>query len=891
MTATKYVSLPSTDFDADTHNYPPSQHLGSSSSNSRSQREHDDDDSFDESDSYVLSNMRGKNSERERILKGRGDEDDTVVDVEENEHLRAVKEPRGLKPINPCLLITTIFVIAWVGAAIAYAVFGGTPHDEVAANGIRFRDAIGGRFIPSWRVLEWSRTTSEDGFFTYKDDSGNIILENIANNTKTIFVPGKDIVDSLGQRIDYFSFSVSPDSQYVLLGTNKTKLWRHSIRANYWVYDISSKVAKPLTNQIGDNKHALIAYAKWSPSGHSVAFVKDNDLYISVDLKEERRITFDNSVDIFNGIPDWIYEEEVLSSNNALWWSPSGKYLAYLRFNETAVPEYRFPIYLDNRDGAYTSDYVIRYPKPGFPNPIVTLHIYNTEIPLVAQSDPVIIKEDFEDDDRIITEVAWIGNENVLMREMNRVQDNMRVVLVDVETRKGVIVREENSEEQDGGWIRVAQTIVAIPSKTLKEKDSYIDVVNNNGYLHLALFSPLQSDKPTFLTSGNWEVVNGVTAIDHERRLIYFVSTEKSSMERHLYSIKFDGTDKKALTPTDQPGYYSADFSPGCTYYSLQYEGPDVPWQKIYKVDDKNFEIVLETNNHIKSALVGLDMPTKRFLTIDSEGYQLNAFEIRPPGMDTSGQTKYPVLFNVYGGPDSQLVSTKFSINWHMFLASSPLLKYIIVTVDGRGTGFKGRAFRVGIRKQLGKLETIDQINAGKYWAQLNYVDKEKMAIWGWSYGGYMTSKVIEADSGVFKLGMAVAPVTDWRFYDSIYTERYMTTPAMNADGYLRSSVTNMTGFRHAKFLLVHGTGDGKTRCYLGSDNVHFQNTAHLIDKLTLASIHNYRVQIYTDSDHSINKNNANRELYYLLTDYLRRNFGSDGNTAWNEEENWYKRQ
>ncbi|KAG9292736.1 hypothetical protein G9A89_008324 [Geosiphon pyriformis] len=819
------------------------------------------------------------NEENSYMLEERDQE--TIVDVEEEPWINT----NDFKMINydewslrPCLLIAGCLILAWVAAVVIYYSTGGKKDDSKSpdpSRRITFEDSVSGVFVPSSKELEWSTTSAEDGVFTYRDQEDNIVLEHIADGSKKIIVNGKDIVDPYGETISYFSYSMSPDSLYMLLATNRTKQWRYSYYANYWIYNLTSKSVFPLTAEID----TMVAYAEWGPRGHNVAFVKSNDLYISVNLSEERRVTFDGTPNIFNGIPDWIYEEEVLTGNSALWWSPEGTRITYLRLNETNVPEYRFPLYRKNpMKDSYTEEVVMKYPKPGYPNPLVSLHIYDLHSPMTIQSEAIPFKNDFDVDDRIITQVVWVGQDRILIREMNRVQDIQRTVLVNVLSRKGTTVREENAEQEDGGWFEVTPSIVNIPQSKKREKDAYIDLVHRNGYNHLAIFSPLDSDKPQWITGGDWEVVKAASTVDLDQEIVYYISTEKSSIERHLYSIRFDGTNKTALTPIDKPGYYSVDFSPGKKYYHLKYKGPDVPWQKVLKVGDPKFENVIEKNDLLRQLIANKDLPDIRRFTIQSGGIEMNAMEIRPPLMDDSGQKKYPVLFRVYGGPCSQMVTQRFAIDWHTYLASSLDHEYIIVLVDGRGTGFKGRQFRVGVRNQLGKLEAHDVVNAGRWWCRQKYVDCERLGIWGWSYGGYLTSKVIETNSKVFKLGIAVAPVTDWKFYDSIYTERYLKTPSLNPDGYRNSAVSNMTGFENANFLLIHGTGDDilinlAPFSTVITDNVHFQNSAVLVDRLTLASIHNYQVQYYTDSDHSIRNNNANPELFFRMTEYLEKNF------------------
>lgn len=270
-------------------------------------------------------------------------------------------------------------------------------------------------------------------------------------------------------------------------------------------------------------------------------------------------------------------------------------------------------------------------------------------------------------------------------------------------------------------------------------------------------------------------------------------------------------------------------------------------------------------------------MPKKVYSTITIDGLEMNTVELRPPSFDGSGKTKYPVLFRPYGGPISQTASHKFAVDWHTWLASDPTTEYIVVIVDGRGTGGMGRKLRVPVRNQLGKWEAHDQIEAAKQWQKRPYVDKNKFAIWGWSFGGFLTLKVLEAGSGVFQYGMAVAPVTDWRFYDSIYTERYMGTIEANLAGYEETAVARVDGFRNAsRFLVMHGTGD---------DNVHYQNTLSFVDKLNLAGIENYDMHIFPDSDHGIYFHNANAQVYHRLADWLKHAFGTKDPLA--EDRSW----
>ncbi|KAG0172925.1 hypothetical protein DFQ29_008182 [Apophysomyces sp. BC1021] len=575
----------------------------------------------------------------------------------------------------------------------------------------------------------------------------------------------------------------------------------------------------------------MISYAEWSPTGHQVAYVMHNDLYVC-DLETQSRITYDGSSTVFNGIPDWVYEEEVLQRNYALWWAPDSTHVAYMRFNETSVPEYRLQFYTTSNT-SYPDEVSIKYPKPGAQNPLVSLHVYSllnkTSIMITknatsdgqAQTDGE--HKDFEDHDRLITDVAWATttHTHLLFKQTNRVQDHEKTSLVEIANNTKIsLVRDY--KPTDGGWVDISQTMTYLSTTHNGSVVKYLDIAEYNGFMHLAIYTVGQENdiRPTWLTQGEWEVIVGSVVVDKERQLMRPAFT------------------KQCQTCPENPeehAYYSVSFSSKAGYYLLNYEGPDVP------------------STHLRHAEVANGHHKER-------GH-LNARELLPPDFDIS--QKYPVLFHVYGGPGSQLVSYQFQLDWHTFLASK--LKYIVVMVDGRGTGYRGRKYKVGVRGRLGELEAMDQVNAARHWASLNYVDKSRIAIWGWSYGGYLASKVVETNTGVFSTAMAVAPVSDWRYYDSIYTERYMLMPESNAKGYNTSAVSNMTGFENTKYLLVHGTGD---------DNVHFQHSAVLLDKLTKASIHNYRFQMFTDSNHAMAYHEANQNLYYLLTNFLWESFG-----------------
>ncbi|KZV98721.1 alpha/beta-hydrolase [Exidia glandulosa HHB12029] len=409
--------------------------------------------------------------------------------------------------------------------------------------------------------------------------------------------------------------------------------------------------------------------------------------------------------------------------------------------------------------------------------------------------------------------------------------------------------------------------------------DNDVPVLNDAGLAQAWSSTSPRNDSrdrpPTYYGEGAWEVVDGIAAVDEDRGLVYFLAANPTPAEKHLFSVPIPSagaaptpSEPKALTDTSTPSYYNAAFSPKAGFYILSYRGPAVPWQNVYKVDNSTFEYQLTENKKLNETLSTFRTPSVNWMTIESDGYELSALEIRPPGMDDTGHTKYPVLFRVYGGPTYNIVSYQFNVDWHWYLACAANLKYIIVMVDGRGTMYRGRKLRNPVRGNLGYYESRDQVNAAKIWAAKRYVDSRRIGIWGWSYGGYMSLKVAELGAGVHSLAMSVAPVVDWRFYDSIYTERYMNTLPLNPEGYDKAAVNNVTAFADIDFLLAHGSGD---------DNVHFANSAHLLDMFTQHKIRNYRFRMFTDSDHSIYTRGANRELHEWMTDFLYEKWGKGG--------------
>ncbi|KAH8675932.1 putative dipeptidyl-aminopeptidase B [Xylariales sp. PMI_506] len=748
------------------------------------------------------------------------------------------------------------------------------------------RDQLSSGFwSPQSHEISWIEGAGgEDGLLLERGAMGKayLLIEDVRSlNAEHIAAGGEVAASQVLMRDAIFSYEgrrynpqkvwPSPDLSKVLLATDVKSNWRHSFSAVYWIFDVATQTAEPLNPK---EPGLRVQLAQWSPKSNAISFTSNNNLYIRLlDGGNIVQVTSDGGPEYFYGIPDWVYEEEVFSGNSATWWSTNGDYITFLRTNETLVPEYPIQYFIERPSGSpapegeesYPEVQQIKYPKAGSHNPFVDLLFYD-----MARGDmfSVQISGEFPPEDLLITEVVWAGTK-VLVKETNRVSDKMRVVLVDVVARTGKTVRTVDIGEIDGGWFEIAHNTRYIPADPAngRPNDGYVDTVIYDNGDHLAYFSPLDTSDPVMLTSGKWEVDEGPSAIDLKNNLVYFRATKESSIQRHVYSVKLDATDLKPITDTSAEGYYDASFSSNAGYVLVSYQGPGIPWQKVTSTpsNPETYEYTIEENADLAAKAQKYELPLLNYGTITVDGIEFNYLERRPPHFDPS--KKYPVLFQQYQGPGSQSVTKQFSVNFQSYIAAG--LGYVVVTVDGRGTGYIGRKARVVVRKHLGHWESHDQIAAAKVWAAKSYIDADRVAIWGWSYGGYNTLKTLEQDAGqTFKYGMAVAPVTDWRFYDSIYTERYMLTPQENSGGYDQTAINNATALAgNVRFLIMHGVAD---------DNVHMQNTLTLLDKLDMAGVENYDLHMFPDSNHGIYFHNANKIVYDKLENWLINAFNGE---------------
>jgi dipeptidyl-peptidase-4 len=639
------------------------------------------------------------------------------------------------------------------------------------------------------------------------------------------------------EELQYFSdYKFSDDESQVLLATNEVSIFRRSSLGNYYVFDTKTKKV----TSISDEK---IQEPTFSPNGNKVAFGLNNNLYIK-DLVtgETTQITYDGEKNkIINGITDWVYEEE-FAFVRAFEWNADSNKIAFIRFDETNVPEFSMDVYGQK---LYQTQTVFKYPKAGEANALVTLHIYD-----LKTNKANAVKVDKAYNDFYIPRIKWTNNANILSAHfMNRHQNELDLWMINAENNKSFIA----IAEKDKAYIDVTDNL------TFLKDDSFIWTSEKDGYNHIYHYGK-KGKLINQITKGNWEVTN-YYGYDSKKEKIYYQSVENGSINRDVYSIDLDGTNKKRLTKTN--GTSSAAFSADFTYFINTFSSATTPPEyTLNKSTTGNVIKSIKDNDKLAKQLTNYKTSKKEFSTISINGNDLNMWMIKPADFDP--KKEYPLFMYQYSGPGSQSVANKWNASndyWYQMLAQKG---YIVACVDGKGTGLKGADFKKVTQKELGKYEIEDQIAAAKLLGTRSYVDAERMGIWGWSYGGFMSSNALFKGNDVFTMAIAVAPVTSWRFYDSIYTERYMTTPQENPSGYDDNSPINHVDKLKGDFLLIHGTGD---------DNVHVQNTMRMVEALIQAD-KQFEWMIYPDKNHGIYGGNTRLHLYKKMTNFIDRTLG-----------------
>ena len=629
--------------------------------------------------------------------------------------------------------------------------------------------------------------------------------------------------------IDNYTFD--KQEKKILIATQSKPIFRHSFTANYFVYDIVAKKLQKFTDK-------AIQEPTFSPDGNSVAYAFENNLYLTNLISGvTTQITKDGKKNaIINGITDWVYEEE-FSFVKAFDWNADGTKIAFIRFDETNVPEFSMDIY---NEGLYPTQNVFKYPKAGEKNAEVSLHIFDIKTNNVS----TINLGNYTD--FYIPRIKWTNDAAVLSAQViNRHQNNLDLHFVNANTGKTKVVL----NEKDAAYVEVTDNL------TFLKDNSFIWTSEKDGFNHIYHYDQNGKLKKQ-ITKGNWEVT-AYYGFDEKNKIIYYQSVENGSINRDVYAINIDGKGKIRLS--SKTGTNAATFSPNFQYFINTFSSATAA--PYYSLNDSKTgkEIKkIQSNEGVEEKLAKYGVSPKEFFVLTTEkGHGLNSWMIKPK--DFSASKKYPVLMFQYSGPGSQQVANTWNGTndyWYFMLAQKG---YIVVCVDGRGTGFKGAGFKKCTYKELGKYEVEDQIDAAKVIGKYSYVDASRIGIWGWSYGGFMASNCIFQGADVFKTAIAVAPVTSWRYYDSIYTERYMQTPQENASGYDNNSPINHVNKLKGNFLLVHGTAD---------DNVHVQNTMKMIEALVQAN-KQFDWAIYPDKNHGIYGGKTRLQLYTKMTNFI----------------------
>lgn len=640
---------------------------------------------------------------------------------------------------------------------------------------------------------------------------------------------------TLPEKLTIQGYTFSDDEKKLLLLTGFQGIYRRSFKGEYFVYDLAAKTLAKLSS------NGKQSYASFSPDGTKVAFVRENNLYYVTlsDMKEVQVTTDGKFNSIINGTMDWVYEEEfgiVIGFN----WSPDGKRIAYYRFDESAVKEYNLQLF---GKALYPTDYRFKYPKAGEANAMVEIWIHELASGKKTKADIGT------ETDMYVPRISWTMNPEVLsIRTLNRLQNHMQVIHANASTGKSMTVLSEKNETYVDVEFLDELTY-------LKDGKHFIHLSERSGFKHLYLYD-VNGSLIRQITSGEFEV-SDFLGLDEKSKTVYFTSTEVSPMEKHLFSISLDGKKKTRLTKA--AGVHAINMGRDFQFYIDHHSSNSQPTvATLYKTKGNSQVSVLEKNETLARTVDEYGVSKKEFFTFKaSDGVALNGFMLKPDNFNSN--KKYPVLVYQYSGPGSQEASNVFGgrhFYFHQFLVQHDI---IVVVIDPRGTGNRGEAFRKVTYKQLGKFELEDLVSGAKYLAGLPYIDGERLGIWGWSYGGYMSSLAMTKGAGTFKLGIAVAPVTNWRFYDTVYTERFLQTPQLNASGYDDNSPLTYADRLKGKFFLIHGTGD---------DNVHFQNSVVFQDALIQAG-KKFDSFYYPDKNHGIPGAKTKLHLYTMMADYI----------------------
>lgn len=704
--------------------------------------------------------------------------------------------------------------------------------DRLTVEGIFASDEFAPEGLPQFR---WTPDGRRMTFLVPNPAGGtDLVAQDVATGRFMRVIDGTRLVPG-GERqpIDIEGYDWFADLSRVLVYTRSERVWRQNTKGVYFVYDTTTGELQPVSTGFGYQM-----FAKASPDGTRVGFVRDNDIFlVELETGEERRLTTDGSDVVINGTFDWVHEEE-LGLRDGWRWSPDGRRIAFWQIDQTPIKTFHM---IDDLE-LYSRPVPLPYPKAGDPNSIARVGVIELATGEITWVDTG------ENPDIYLARMEWAeSSDELVIQRLNRHQNRLDVMLADVSTGASRVVLSEESDT----WVDVDLDLTWV-----EDGSQFLWTSERSGYEHLYLYNR-DGSLARQLTRGEWDVQAPVAVDDRER--VYFTAAKEGPLERHLYRVPLSGGSVERLT--EEGGQHGVDVAPGATYFLDIHSTVSTPPVLTLRDQDGGEVRTLTDNGNLRDRLAAMGLREPEFFDFETrDGVTLNGWILTPPDFDESRE--YPLVMYVYGGPGSQTGGDGWGGQrylWHQLLAQEG---FVVATVDNRGTGARGRAFKNVTYGTLGQYESRDQVEAARYLGSLPYVDAQRIAIWGWSYGGFMTLMSMMRGGDVFAAGVSVAPVTSWRFYDTIYTERYMRTPRENAQGYDRWSplnpenVAGLTG----DLLLVHGTGD---------DNVHFQNSVQLIHELQ-AQRKQFDLMIYPNKTHSIAGTDTRVHLYTLMTDFLK---------------------
>ena len=677
---------------------------------------------------------------------------------------------------------------------------------------------------PDSKAFTFTKINSQNGFL-------DIYKHNVVTGKNTILTKGNELVYN-SKRIKMSKYRWTKDGKYLLIEGPVKSIWRHSTQAPFYLLNVRTKKITALSNE---NTH--LRNVKLSPDGKLVGFVRDHNIYV-VDLStgKEKAVTTNGTDNILNGEFDWVYEEE-FGLADAWRWSPDSKKIAYWQLDQTRVKVF----YLINEMYRYNKIFKLKYPEVGEQNSIIKIGV----------ADLAANKTNWMDigdnDDIYIPRIFWTNSSSKLaILRLNRHQNFLELLMANTENGETRVT----ITDSDPAWVDVRHDVLF-----LKNKDQIIWSSEKSGFKHAYLYD-YNGKLINQITKGNWEITKAVD-VDENNNWLYFYGKKDSPIQQNIYRIKLDGTKLERISK--KHGWHNGIFSPDSKYYIDFFSNASTPTKTILNNADGSIVRIINSGNI--PALKKHNMVYPQFVKVKTtDGTELNGYFIKPYNFNPG--KKYPVLVYGYGGPGSQMVVDRwggYRTYWHQYMTEQG---YIIFVVDNRGTGGRGKAFKNLAYGDLSKWSVHDQIEGAKYLAKLPYVNKNRIGFWGWSGGGYLTIAMLTRGADYFKTGVAVAPVTDFRLYDAIWTERYMGLINENVEGYKKADLINTAGGLKGKLLIIHGSGD---------DNVHYQNTLQFINKC-ISINKQVDMFIYPNRAHSISGGNTRLHLFTKITDYFLRN-------------------